>query len=267
MNPNRFVLIVGATLCSLAFSLQTVCGEDWPMWGRTPDRRMTSPEKNPPISWDVEKGSNIKWSAQLGSQSYSNPVVAGGLVFVGTNNEAKRDPTFTDDAGVLMIFRESDGQFLYQRLSPKLKAGRFNDLPYQGVCPTVCAEGDFIWYCTNRCEVVCLDVSPLRHGEPKPKEAWVIDMMATLGVFPHNMTSCSPVIYKDNLYIITANGIDVTHKDVPSPKAPAIVCFNKKTGKVIWSDNAPGEGILHGQWSSPSTIEANGHTQGICAEC
>jgi outer membrane protein assembly factor BamB len=259
-------LFVGAAVFTSAHA------EDWPMWGRTPDRRMNSPEKNPPTSWDVEKGTNIKWASQLGSQSYANPVIAGGLVFVGTNNESKRDPSINEDAGCLMIFRESDGAFLYQRVSLKLKAGRVNDWPYQGICSTVCAEGDFIWYCTNRCEVVCLDVSPLRRGEAAPREVWVVDMMATLGVFPHNMTSCSPVIYKDNLYIITANGIDVTHKDVPSPKAPAIVCFNKKTGmdpktgKPIWSDNAPGEGILHGQWSSPSVNTINGRTQVLCAE-
>src|SRR5258708_3354808 len=95
------------TLAILALLLLAApaIAEDWPMWGRTPDRRMNSPEKNPPTSWDVEKGTNIKWSSQLGSQSYANPVIAGGLVFVGTNNEAKRDPKITEDAGCLMIFR------------------------------------------------------------------------------------------------------------------------------------------------------------------
>ena len=266
MKPIWHAVILGAALCVSSFIPGATRAEDWPMWGRTPDRRMNSPEKDPPTSWDIEKGTNIRWSAQLGSQSYGNPVIAGGLVFVGTNNEAKRDPKFTDDAGVLMIFRESDGKFLYQRVSPKLKAGRVNDWPYQGVCSTVTAEGDYIWYCTNRCEVVCLDVSPLRKGEAAPKEVWVNDMMATLGVFPHNMTSCSPGIYKDYIYIITGNGVSEDHKNVPSPKAPAIVCMDKKTGKVVWSDNAPLEGVLHGQWSSPTIVELNGHTQVVCAE-
>ena len=43
-------------------------------------------------TWDVKTGKNIKWVASLGSQSYGNPVVAGGVVLVGTNNEALRDP-------------------------------------------------------------------------------------------------------------------------------------------------------------------------------
>ena len=58
------------------------------MWGRTPTRHMISPEKNPPTDWDVESGKNVKWKASVGSKSYGNPVIANGLVFVGTNNEA-----------------------------------------------------------------------------------------------------------------------------------------------------------------------------------
>jgi outer membrane protein assembly factor BamB len=256
-------------LSTLLFTLLTTIAvytaqaDDWPMWGRTPERHMISPERNPPTDWDVEKGTNIKWTATLGSQSYANPVVAGGLVFMGTNNEAKRNPKFIEDAGVLMIFRESDGKFLWQRLSPKLKSGRVNDWPYQGICSTVCAEGDFIWFCTNRCEVVCLDVSPLRNGTGEPREVWVNDMMATLGVFPHNMTASSPTYFEDYLYVMTANGVDEAHKNVLSPSAPGLVCFNKKTGKVVWSDNSPGKNVLHGQWSSVTIATASGVTQVI----
>ena len=61
---------------------------DWPMWGGTPDRNMVSNMKGLPTEWDVKTKKNVKWVAELGSQSYGNPVVAGGMVFVGTNNEA-----------------------------------------------------------------------------------------------------------------------------------------------------------------------------------
>src|ERR1041385_9531200 len=65
---------------------------DWPMWGGTPDRNMVSNQKNMPTSWDVKTKKNIKWVAQLGSQTFGNVVVSGGMVFVGTNNEGLRDP-------------------------------------------------------------------------------------------------------------------------------------------------------------------------------
>ena len=60
---------------------------DWPMWGGTPDRNMVSKQKGMPTTWDIKTGKNVKWVAKLGSQSYGNPVVGGGVVLVGTNND------------------------------------------------------------------------------------------------------------------------------------------------------------------------------------
>src|SRR4030095_15671320 len=65
---------------------------DWPMWGGTPDRNMVSNMKGLRASWNIEKKTNVKWVSAIGSQSYGNPVVAGGTVFLGTNNEGLRDP-------------------------------------------------------------------------------------------------------------------------------------------------------------------------------
>ena len=93
------------------------------MWGGTPDRNMVSNMKGLPTEWDVKTKKNVKWVAELGSQSYGNPVVAGGMVFVGTNNEALRDPKQPGDRGVLMAFRESDGEFLWQQTHEKLDVG------------------------------------------------------------------------------------------------------------------------------------------------
>ncbi len=40
-------------------------------------------------SWDVKTGKNVKWVAELGSQTYGNPAVGSGVVIIGTNNEAR----------------------------------------------------------------------------------------------------------------------------------------------------------------------------------
>src|SRR4030095_9506631 len=87
-------------------------GGDWPLWGGTHDRNMVSNMKGLPTSWDVKTKANVKWVAALGSQAYGNTVVAGGQVYVGTNNEGLRDPKITGDKGILLAFRESDGEFL-----------------------------------------------------------------------------------------------------------------------------------------------------------
>src|SRR5215813_5180593 len=73
---------------------------DWPMWGGTPDRNMFSTMTGIPVSWDIKTKKNVKWVAELGSQSYGNPVVAGGQVYAGTNNELVRNPKEPGDRGV-----------------------------------------------------------------------------------------------------------------------------------------------------------------------
>src|SRR5256885_7364129 len=65
---------------------------DWPMWGGAADRNMISTMKGIPTTWDVKTKKNVKWMAQLGSQSYGNPVVAGGPGYAGTNKEIGRNP-------------------------------------------------------------------------------------------------------------------------------------------------------------------------------
>jgi outer membrane protein assembly factor BamB len=45
---------------------------------------------------------------------------------------------------------------------------------------------------------------------------------------------------------------------MPAPQAPSIVCLNKNTGKLVWTDNSPGINVLHGQWASPAIVEVNG---------
>ncbi|MFN0168126.1 MAG: PQQ-binding-like beta-propeller repeat protein [Bryobacteraceae bacterium] len=235
---------------------------DWPMWGGTPLRNMVSAMKGLPSSWDVATKKNVKWVAALGSQSYGNAVVGGGVVLVGTNNELARDPKQGGDRGVLMCFRESDGEFLWQATHEKLAAGRVNDWPYQGVCSSPLIEGKRVYYVSNRAEVLAVDKEGFRDGNDGPyKEEkltgpkdvdiiWRFDMMEEVGAHPHNMANSSPVAYGNLLYVSTSNGQDESHVNVPSPRAPSIIALDKNTGKLAWEDNSVGEKILHGQWSS-----------------
>jgi outer membrane protein assembly factor BamB len=238
---------------------------DWPMWGGTPDRNMVSSMKGLPTTWDLKTKKNVKWIAALGSQAYGNPVVANGMVFVGTNNDGPRDPNVKGDKGVLMAFRESDGQFMWQAVHDKLAAGRANDWPYQGICSSPLVEDGVVYYMSNRGELMAVDADGFRDGtndglvkdEKNTKETdvdviWRYDMMDELGVMQHNMANASPVSYGDLIFVNTSNGQDESHVNIPSPKAPAIIAVNKKTGKLVWEDNSVGERILHGQWSSPS---------------
>lgn len=240
---------------------------DWPQWGGSYSRNNTPEGKNIPVKWDVNTGENVLWSMPLGSETYGNPVVANGQVYIGTNNGngyIKRYPSSVD-LGCLISFSEKDGKFLWQHSQEKLPTGRVHDWPHQGICCAPFVEGDRAWYVSSRGLVVCLDTQGFRDGEndsPVVDEkvtdeteadvVWVLDMMKDLNVSQHNMCSCSVTCVGDLLFVITGNGVDESHITIPEERAPSFICVNRNSGEVLWTDNSPGANVLHGQWSSPA---------------
>jgi outer membrane protein assembly factor BamB len=251
---------------------------DWNQWGGSASRNNTPEGKNIPTDWDVGNfgangewvkgsGKNIKWAARLGSQSYGNPVIANGHAYVGTNNGAAwlaRYPVAVD-LGCLLCFDIKDGKFLWQHSSEKLPQGRVNDWPFQGICCAPLVEDNRLWFVTSRGEVRCLDtegflddendgpyIEETNSNKDEADVVWVFNMMEKLGTHQHNMCSCSVLAVGELLFVNTSNGVDESHTNLPAPNAPSFVCMNKHTGEVLWTDNSPGQNILHGQWSSPA---------------
>lgn len=268
-------------------------GNDWPMWGGTPDRNMVAEADGIPTdiasgeylpkseNVDMETTKNVLWVAKLGSQAYGSPVIAGGRVYVGTNNESPRDPNQKGDRGNLMCFDEKTGEFLWQLVVPKIGAGKVSDWEYVGLCSSPAIDGDVGWVVTNRGEVVCFDVKGMADGndgefqdeamyssqEGEPIELtdqsadilWIYDVREQLGVFPHNVSSCSLAVVGDRIYAATSNGVDWSHKNIPAPFAPALIVLDKNTGELI-AEEASGvsERVLHASWSSPVIGKVNG---------
>lgn len=260
---------------------------DWPQWGNTPDRNMIAPDKNLPDAFhpgekdqvteefDVKKGKNVKWAVKLGSQTYGNPTVSKGKIFIGTNNTSPRNakigqgatgPGDNGDRGVVMCFEEASGKFLWHLTVPKLKSGKVNDWEFLGICSSPTVDGDRVYVVTNRCEILCLDANGLANGNDGPFKnegqytldpdklkdgadfsklptdptdadiIWRYDMMDQLGVFPHNAANCSVLIDGDALFCCTSNGVDWGHVNVPAAQAPSFIAVNKKTGELLWED-------------------------------
>ena len=154
-------------------------GGDWPQWGGTREKNNVPGVKNAPTEWNIgkfdrrtgdwdnTKAVNINWYGNLGSQTYGNPVIAGGQVYVGTNNGAghlKRFPSEVD-LGCLLAFDEETGEFLWQHSSEKLITGRVHDWPLQGICCAPLVEGNRLWFVTSRGEVRCVDTEGFYDGE------------------------------------------------------------------------------------------------------
>jgi len=264
---------------------------DWPMWGGTPGRNMVGTATNLPTEInpgtrgedeqpDLTTAKNVLWAAKLGSQSYGNPVVAGGKVYVGTNNESPRDPKQKGDRGVLMVFDEKTGAFLWQLIIPKLGAGKVSDWEYVGLCSSPCIVKDKAYVVTNRGEILCLDVNGLANGndgtfqdeakymaadgtpvelDKKADILWKFDMREEVGIFPHNVSSCSPVVINGVLYVATSNGVDWSHTNIPAPLAPALIAVDAEKGTLIGEEvSGVSQRVLHASWSSPAFAKVNG---------
>jgi outer membrane protein assembly factor BamB len=253
-------------------------GVNWPMFGGSPARNMANLNERGIVSeWSAADGErkNVRWVADLGSSSYSSPVIAEGRVFIGTNNEKPRNPRDRKfvkdnnafeplDKGILMCFDAKTGEFLWQAVHDKRPSGQVNDWPRLGLTSTPSIENGRVYYVNNYCELICADINGFHDGKNDGVQdekyqdktdadiIWRYDMMTELKVFPHNASHCSPLIVGERIFVNTGNGVDEGHINLPSPDAPSFVCFDKKTGKPLWQSSLPGKNILHGQWSSPA---------------
>lgn len=313
---SSLTLLLAAGLCG------SVLGADLAQWGGGNSRNMVSAEKGLPI--DINPGSkygpkaapkiagrlrpnaeeankgpgaedidmsttkNCLWVAKLGSQTYGTPMIAGGQVYVGTNNESPRNGKHIGDRGVVMVFDEYTGEFKWQLVSPKMGSGKVNDWEYLGICASPTIVGDKAYVPGNRCQIICMDVNGMsngnqgmqeeaqfmaaldKDGKPQPVEAgktdadilWVYDMYKELGVFQHNATAGYPLIVDGKLFAPTCNGVDWTHTNIPAPQAPSFIMLNAEDGSLLGEmDHVASERVLHCSWSSPTLAEVNGKKQ------
>ncbi|MEN6493395.1 MAG: PQQ-binding-like beta-propeller repeat protein [Thermoguttaceae bacterium] len=261
---------------------------DQTQWGESDSRNMISAERGLPSGFDAGKRDaasgqiapdstkHVLWTAKLGDVTYGVPIVAGGRVYIGTNNGSPRDTRLPGDHGVLLCCAEKTGEFLWQLNLPKLTSIKWADWYHIGITSAPTIDGDRAYLVTNRGELVCLDVDGMADGndgpfvdegrlmveegqtpvEPTRQDAdlvWLLDMPRELKAEPHNAANGSVLIHGDFLYVCTSNGVEWTHGHVVHPEAPSMIIVDKRTGRLVARDEfGIGPDITHGQWSSPA---------------
>ena len=248
--------------------------KDWPQWCGSDAKNMVSEERGLPETFfpgerdftvtatiKMETTRNVKWARKVCQAVYATPVIAGGKIFVGGRRPQQ---------GLMTGVDERTGKLLWQWQGPARKIPDYIDgwligirtHPEElGVCSSPVVEGDRLYFVTHSFKVICLDVN----GQPpsgtdlgKARVIWEYDMWDQLGVFPCDAANGSPVICGDVLYVTTSNGIDhnmeaAKEKDrkMMAPQAPNVIALDKRTGRLLATDDAPvAPRLLHGQWSS-----------------
>ena len=271
------------TISAAALLTGNALAEDWPVWGGDETRNMVAKEAaSIPTDFypgdivgrtdqiDPESTKHIKWIAKMGSQTYGNPVVSQGYVLVGTNNESPRDPKYTGDRSCVYALDEETGELVWQLNIPKLGSGKVGDWEFLGICSSPAVQGDRVYIVTNLCEVICMDLNGLADGNDGDQDEtsyygveslsdtdadviWRYNMSDELGVFPHNITSTSPLIHDGRVYVATSNGVDWSHINIVNPLAPSMVALDAETGELVGEEAAGiSQNLLHCNWSSPA---------------
>ncbi len=277
-----------SVMLALAMAILSVGrAADQPQWGQRYSRNMVCDETGLPEAFDPATGRNIRWTAGLGSESWATPIVAGGRVLMGTNNDPPRDARHKGDRGILLCLDEKTGELVWQLMVPKLGPSPYLDWPRGGIVSSPTVEGDRAYVVTNRGEVVCLDMAGMANGNDGPYtdegahmglpnkgsgEAtavevtaidadiiWLFDVPSQAGTWPHDAAHASILLDGDILYLNTSNAVDETHRNIKRPDGPSLIALDKHTGRLLAKDGEHiGPRIFHSTWASPALGEVGG---------
>ncbi len=227
--------------------------EPWPSF-RGPGASGVADGQHPPIAWDIDKGTNIRWKVSIPGLAHSSPIVWGDRVFVTTavSGNPKTDfkpglygaGTSSSDTSKhswrVYCMSAGDGRIIWDRTAhegvPKfkrhIKSSQNNQTPaadgshvvaYFGSEGLHCYdfEGKLLWH---------QDVGSIDAGAFNDPEAeWG--------------AASSPIIYRD-LVIVQGD----RHKD------SFIAAYDIGTGRLVWStprDEQP-------SWSTPTVVQGPG---------
>jgi outer membrane protein assembly factor BamB len=201
---------------------------EWTQW-RGSNRDLIVTGERLMAEWPAD-GPQRLWHVELPGEGYSEPVVAGGTIYITGSTGGKQDR-----AGNLYALRPQDGSILWQvgygpewgasyefaRTSPTLVSGR-------------------IYLVSGLGRVVCLSAAD-------GKILWQVDAHAVFG--GRNITwgiADNPLVY-DNKVICQPGGPDAS-----------VVALDARSGKKVWQSKGLGE---RSAYCSPALLTINGRRQ------
>jgi len=229
---------------------------NWPQF-RGPSGSGLGDGANPPVQWDVAKGTNIAWTAEIPGLAISSPVVWGGRVFVTTAissdpNQKWRTGLYGDTDSApdrsshqwkVLALDKKTGKLLWEQVAaqgiPKTKRHPKSSQ----ASPTPVTDGMVV--------VAYFGSEGLYAYSVEGKLLWKKDLgLQNAGWFfdPDSEwgAASSPVIYKNSVIV-----------QCDRQKDSFIAAFDLKDGKELWR-TARAEIPA---WGTPTIATAEGHAE------
>ncbi|HEX2270818.1 MAG TPA: PQQ-binding-like beta-propeller repeat protein [Pyrinomonadaceae bacterium] len=216
----------------LALSAITINAQNWPAFRGTNASGVAEGAK-PPVTWDVEKATNVLWRTPIPGLSHASPIVWGNHIYLITAISADPKAGFiAKDRGISLSNDESPHTWWIYALDKQTGKILWSNKAYEGVPRAKrhvkATQANSTPVTDGRYVVALFGSEGLACYDTRGKLLWKQDLgVLNPGLWDDKESSwghsSSPVIYRD-LVIVQADG----HKQ------SFIAAFNLKDGKQAW---------------------------------
>jgi len=223
------LLVPAFGLCFLQPSFQQpACAENWPQW-RGARLDGVSGESGIATEWGPEK--NIAWRLPLPGPAGATPVVWEDRLFLTTVDQQELQLWCVSTAGK-PLWKRTIG-----RGNKNVRGDEGNSCS-----PSPSTDGKHVWTFMGNGILACYDFDG--------NEVWKFDVQQRYGKLKiaFGMTS-TPVLDGDRLYLQLIHG-----EGNPETREATVAALDKRTGKEIWAQPRPSDGIKECEHSYASPM-------------
>jgi len=229
---NRRLTISLLFVSILSLSSITINAQNWPSF-RGPNASGVAEGSKAPVTWDVEKSTNVLWKTNIPGLSHASPIVWDNHIFVITAVSSNPKPTFVaKDRGIGLATDDVKHTWMIYALDKRNGKVLWSNTAYEGIPRAKrhvkATQANSTPVTDGRYVVALFGSEGLAGYDMKGKLLWKQDLgILNPGLWDDKESSwghsSSPIIHRD-LVIVQADG----HKQ------SFIAAFNLKDGKQAW---------------------------------
>ncbi|MBP87591.1 MAG: hypothetical protein CMJ64_12845 [Planctomycetaceae bacterium] len=248
MLPNSRTVL---TTCLLLTYGVGHAADNWPQW-RGPLATGEAPDADPPVAWNEEEGTGIRWKTEIPGRGHSTPVVWGDRIFLTTAIPfgEKLEPKFSGRPGahdnlpvtrrhkfVVLAVDRTNGKILWQNVVHQRlpHEGAHNSASLASASPIT--DGEHVFAFFGSYGLYCLDY--------EGKVVWNKQLGTMFTKHGHG-EGASPVLHGNTLVV------NWDHED-----QSFVIAIDKRTGETLWRINR--DEVT--SWATPIVIDHEGRPQ------